>query len=44
MAKNHLRFQTLYAIVLKAHMNFLKKKKKRDKKDKKTVIAEASAL
>ena len=42
-AKNQLRFQTLYANVLKAHMNFVKKKEKRDKKDKKTTTVEASA-
>lgn len=34
-AKTHLRFQTSYATVLKAHMDSLKKKEKNDKKEKK---------
>lgn len=38
-AKNHLRFQTSYATVLKAHMDSLKKKEKSDKKEKRPTAA-----
>ena len=34
-AKDHHRFQMAYATVLKAHMSALKKREKKDKKEKK---------
>jgi len=38
-AKDHQRFQTSYATVLKAHMDSLKRKEKKDKKEKRTTAA-----
>uniref|UniRef100_A0A0D6QR18 Signal recognition particle 14 kDa protein n=1 Tax=Araucaria cunninghamii TaxID=56994 RepID=A0A0D6QR18_ARACU len=35
-AKDHQRFQAAYATVLKAHMDALKKRERKDRKDKKT--------
>ncbi len=35
-AKDHQRFQTSYATVLKAHMDALKKREKKDKKSAST--------
>jgi hypothetical protein len=40
-AKDHLRFQTSYGTVLKAHMDSLKKKEKKDKQEKKTIAIKA---
>lgn len=40
-AKDHQRFQMAYATVLKAHMDALKKREKKDKKEKKVTVKSA---
>ena len=42
IAKDHLRFETSYGTVLKAHMDSLKKKENKDKIEKKTTATKSS--